>query len=509
MTATRIGRLATLVVFCGLWLVAAALLWRTSVPTNLRLSGADVHRLFPPAEVARAARYERFLYVLWGSHLVATVVALVVLSIRAPRLARTIGLGRIGTGVIVGMLILVTLWFVSLPFGFAAQWWAARYGLAPSDYLAWLFAPWAQLSFEAFFALALIVIVMALAGRLGERWWLVGAPVFAAIALAFGFLGGYLAGFGTHAVKSPSLRAAVRTLEQKEHVPRTPVTVEKVGKVTNEVNAFTVGFGPSSRVVLWDTLLDGRLTPGEVRFVVAHELGHVAHRHVLKAVGWSLLLFLPLAWLVTRVARRRGGLGERRVAAARIPGARRRQLRVRAAGERGVAALRGRGRLVGPARDARHGVGAQALRRLRAHEPRSSRARRCGRTSGSRTIRRSPSASRWSRSSLGLVGLGALRRGFRQVPDPLGGRPFRPRVLHRVQEVAHELVRDVDARHDDTRDVAVLDLVVDARERDREFVLGEADVREIRVDAAHRLGIDVNVQLALPGLLVHAPTIAP
>jgi STE24 endopeptidase len=301
--------LATLVVFCCGWLVAAALLWRTSVPTNLHLSGTDVHRYFPAAEVARAVRFERFLYVLWGLHFVATVVALVVLSIRAPRLARTIGLGRVGTGVIVGMLMLVTLWFVSLPFGFAAQWWAARYGLAPSDYFAWLVAPWAQLSFEAFFALALIVIVMALAGRLGERWWLVGAPVFAAIALAFGFLGGYLAGFGTHQVESTALRTAVRTLEQKEHVTGTPVTVQKVSKVTDEVNAFTVGFGPSSRVVLWDTLLDGRLTPGEVRFVVAHELGHVAHRHVLKAVGWSLLLFLPLAWLVTRVARRRGGLG--------------------------------------------------------------------------------------------------------------------------------------------------------------------------------------------------------
>ena len=308
MTATRIGRLATVVVLCGGWIVAAALLWRTSVPTDLQLHGTDVHRYFSSAELAQAARYERLLYVLWGLHLLATVVALVVLTLRAPRLARSIGLGSVGTGVIVGMVMLVTLWFVSLPFGFAAQWWAARHGLAPHDYVAWLVAPWASLSFEALFALATIVIVMALASRLGNRWWLVGAPVFAALALAFAFLGGYVAGIGTHGVPTATLRADIRSLEQREHVTGTPVTVQKVSDFTDEVNAFSTGFGPSARVVLWNTLLD-RFTTGEVRVVVAHELGHVAQRHILKGVAWFALLSLPLAWLVTLATRRRGGLG--------------------------------------------------------------------------------------------------------------------------------------------------------------------------------------------------------
>lgn len=286
-----------------------ALLWRTSVPTDLQLHGTDVHRYFSSAQLAQAARYDRFLYVLWGLHLLATVVALVVLTLRAPRLARSIGLGPVGTGVIVGMVMLVTLWFVSLPFGFAEQWWAARHGLAPHDYVAWLVAPWATLSFEALFALTAIVIVMALASRLGDRWWLVGAPVFAALALAFGLLDGYVAGFGTHRIASTTLRADIRVLEQREHVTGTPVTVQKVGDVTNEVNAFSTGFGPSSHVVLWDTLLDGRFTAGEVRVVVAHELGHVAHRHILKGVAWLALLLLPLAWLVTLATRSRGGVG--------------------------------------------------------------------------------------------------------------------------------------------------------------------------------------------------------
>src|SRR5437867_12046767 len=297
MTAMRIGRVATVLILCGAWLGAAYLLWRTSVPASLDVSGLDPHRYFSSAELTRAARFERFEYVLWALQVMATIVALAVLSRRSPRLVRTLGLGRVGSGVIVGMLMLVTLWFVQLPFGFLSQWWDARHGLAPHDYFAWILAPWAVLSSEALSALATIAIVMGLAGKLGDRWWIAGAPAFTAIVFVFAFAGGYVAAPGTHRLHDPVLRTTVQTLERREHVSGTPVTVQKVSAYTNEANAFSTGFGPSTHVVLWDTLLDERFTHGEVRFVLAHELGHIAHKHVLKAVGWFALFAFPLAWL--------------------------------------------------------------------------------------------------------------------------------------------------------------------------------------------------------------------
>jgi STE24 endopeptidase len=309
MTATRgIGRWATVVVLSAAWLVAAFFLWRTSVPSGVDVGGLDVHRFFSAHAVRRAADYQRVLDVLWLLQLAATIVALVVLSRRAPRLVRTLGLGRIGAGVIVAMLILVTLWFVSLPFGFATQWWEARHGLAPHDYLSWIVAPWAVLSFEALYALVFVVIVLSLAGWLGDRWWLVGGPVFVAFAALFVFLSGWLLQVGTHGVKNPSLRADVRVLEKREGVRGTPVHIQDVSDITTQANAYASGFGPSANVILWNTLLDRRFSPGEVRVVVAHELGHVAHRHTLKGIGWSALTVLPIAWLVTLVARRRGGI---------------------------------------------------------------------------------------------------------------------------------------------------------------------------------------------------------
>jgi STE24 endopeptidase len=307
MTATRIGR-TTLVVCLGVaWLVVAWLLTRTTVP-SFDLGSTDPHRWFSTAQIARAERYERVEYALWALELVATIVALVILARRAPRLASSIALGRVGTGVILGMVVLVTLWAVSLPFGLVRQWWAARHGLASHDYLSWLFAPWAELTLSAVFALTTIAIVMGLAGRLGNRWWIVGAPVFVVLGASFAFLFGYVAELDTKPVDDRQLRADVRTLERREDVEGTPVRVEDVSDRTKQANAFAVGFGPSTHVVLWDTLLDGRFSNDAVRFVVAHEFGHVAHRHVLKALAWFALLAFPLAWLVTLAARWRGGI---------------------------------------------------------------------------------------------------------------------------------------------------------------------------------------------------------
>src|SRR5438132_13992671 len=236
MTAMGIGRLATVLILCGAWLAAAYLLWRTSVPASIRVGGLDQHRYFTAVELARASKYERFTDILWVAQVAATIVALLVLTRRSPRLASSIGLGPVGTGVIVGMVMLVTLWFVRLPFGFLSQWWDARHGLAPHDYLAWIFAPWAVLSSEALSALVTIAIVMGLAGKLRDRWWIAGAPAFTAIALVFAFTGGYVAAIGTHRLHDPVLRTTVQTLEQREHVNGTPVTVQKVSNFTNEAN---------------------------------------------------------------------------------------------------------------------------------------------------------------------------------------------------------------------------------------------------------------------------------
>ncbi|MFZ0043891.1 MAG: M48 family metalloprotease, partial [Solirubrobacteraceae bacterium] len=58
---------------------------------------------------------------------------------------------------------------------------------------------------------------------------------------------------------------------------------------TTAANAYVSGLGPTKRVVLYDTMLD-RYSRDEVRLVVAHELGHVAHRDVPRMLGYAALV---------------------------------------------------------------------------------------------------------------------------------------------------------------------------------------------------------------------------
>ncbi len=56
-------------------------------------------------------------------------------------------------------------------------------------------------------------------------------------------------------------------------------------------NAYFTGFGKTKRIVFFDTLLS-RLRPVEVEAVLAHELGHFKHRHVLKRIGMLFVMSL-------------------------------------------------------------------------------------------------------------------------------------------------------------------------------------------------------------------------
>ena len=316
MTAARTTRRShkTLAVvafaaFAVVWVVAAWLLSRTSVP-SLHLSGVDEHSLFPEALLRRTARYGRGVDALWLAGTIASLAALVVLAWRLPPSIRTMGLGRISSSIVAGMVILVTLWFVSLPFGLAALWWDHHFGLGPFDVFAWLNAQWALLGAEVAAVMLAIVLLVGFAGRWPRGWWLAAAPTIVAIAAAFAFVEGWIAAAGTHRLTDPELRADVRRLERLEGVQGTPVRVQDVSDWTNQVNAFTTGFGPSTHVVLWNTLFDGRLSRGEIDVVIAHELGHVRSRHILKAVGWSALVVLPTLWIVALATRRRGGMAD-------------------------------------------------------------------------------------------------------------------------------------------------------------------------------------------------------
>ena|GEM_PF-348049 len=310
MKPSRRALLLVLLLLAGaaLWLTAAHELWRSTVPASLRLPTLNPSHYFSASFLRASASYERFLEV---DGLLSTVALLGVLTVyaqRGERLMRESAAGPIGTGMLLGMLGFALVWIAQVPFGLAAVWWERRHHVSHQGYAVSLIQSFVALGSKFLFISLALLIAMALARALRSWWWLAAAPLFAGLALLSTFLSFYLIP-DTHPLRDPTTLADARALARSEGVPGTRVAVQKVERFTTAPNAESVGFGATRRVILWDTLLDGRFDRREVRVVLAHELGHLAHRHTLKRVGWLALFLLPAAGLVAYFTRARGGLG--------------------------------------------------------------------------------------------------------------------------------------------------------------------------------------------------------
>ena len=69
---------------------------------------------------------------------------------------------------------------------------------------------------------------------------------------------------------------------------------------SNKANAALTGLGSTRRIILADTLLD-HYSADEIEAVLAHELGHHVHRHILKSIFLQALVTLGGFWAANYV----------------------------------------------------------------------------------------------------------------------------------------------------------------------------------------------------------------
>jgi STE24 endopeptidase len=305
----RLARPSTLALLLGaaLWAWAAYALWSATDLPSLDLPRLDPHRFFADSFLERSATYERFLAIEGLLAWVAIVAVLAVYAKRGPRLVRESAAGRVGTGMLLAMLGFAVVWLTQVPFDLASLWWERRYDVSHQGYLEHLIFSFLGLGGEFVFVCLGFGIAMGLAGAMRRWWWLTVVPAFVALATLFAFVSPYLVP-DTKAIDSPRLQAEARALERIEGAREARLRVQDVDSFTDAPNAATVGLGPSSTIVFWDTLLNDDFSREEVRFVLAHEVGHLAHDDLFKRLGWLTLFLLPTWGLTALLTRRRGGL---------------------------------------------------------------------------------------------------------------------------------------------------------------------------------------------------------
>lgn len=122
--------------------------------------------------------------------------------------------------------------------------------------------------------------------------WLISIPVFAFAIFAEPIVIDPIFNKFTP-MQDGSLKTEITSLAARAKIPNAVILVADKSKQTNKMNAYVTGIGDSSRIVLWDSTING-LPEDQVLSVVGHEIGHYVLNHIYWGFGMMVLAALLL-----------------------------------------------------------------------------------------------------------------------------------------------------------------------------------------------------------------------
>ncbi len=267
----------------------------------------------PPDKLAKS----KALYDLRGKlRIVGAVYGLLVLfgllyfgiAARFRDLAEASGKNRFVQALIFAALFLAITTALQLPLDAYQQNISLQYGLSVQSWGSWFGDLLKEL------VLSLIIFTLAAWGvtwairKSPTRWWfytwLVAIPVIVFLVfIAPIVIDPLFNKFEPLDKNNPQLVTAIQQVTQKGglEIPRDRMFLMKASEKVTTLNAYVTGFGPSKRVVVWDTTIKNATTP-ETLFVFGHEMGHYVLNHIVIGIaGTAIGLFIGF-YLLYRIA---------------------------------------------------------------------------------------------------------------------------------------------------------------------------------------------------------------
>ncbi|WP_305074963.1 M48 family metallopeptidase [Propionivibrio sp.] len=161
-----------------------------------------------------------------------------------------------------------------------------------------------QLALGLIIGIPVLLAVLWLMTQMGANWWLYVWLFWCGFNLLILFI--YPAWIAPlfnkfTPLEDDALKQRIEALLNRCGFASSGLFVMDGSKRSAHGNAYFTGFGKTKRIVFFDTLL-GRLQPEEVEAVLAHELGHFRHRHIVKRIvlifAMTLLLLFALGQLM-------------------------------------------------------------------------------------------------------------------------------------------------------------------------------------------------------------------
>lgn len=181
-----------------------------------------------------------------------------------------------------------------------------QFGFNKTTFKLWLLDMLKGSLIGALIGLPIAALILWMMGASGGLWWLWAWCVWMGFNLLLLVIYPTLIApmFNKFTpLEDDTVKARVTALMQRCGFSAKGLFVMDGSKRSAHANAYFTGFGAAKRVVFFDTLLS-KLSPAEVDAVLAHELGHFKHKHIIKRIvsmfAMSLAGFALLGWLATQ-----------------------------------------------------------------------------------------------------------------------------------------------------------------------------------------------------------------
>ncbi len=178
-----------------------------------------------------------------------------------------------------------------------------RYHLSNQKLLSWLWDEFKSLLVGLVLATVIVELLYLLLRHVPQLWWLIAWAVFLGLFVLLAQLAPVVLFpifYKFEPLENEELKRRLVVLSERAGTRVRGVYKWLLSEKSKKANAALTGLGATRRIILADTLLD-HYSDDEIEAVLAHELGHHVHKHILKSIAVQAGITLFGFWLANEV----------------------------------------------------------------------------------------------------------------------------------------------------------------------------------------------------------------
>ena len=178
-----------------------------------------------------------------------------------------------------------------------------RYNLSTQRLGSWLWDEFKGFILGLIMATIVVELLYALMRQTQQHWWIIAWAVFLGLMILLAQVAPIVLFpifYKFEPLENEELKRRLVVLSERAGTRVRGVYKWHLSEKSKKANAALTGLGATRRIILADTLLDN-YSEDEIEAVLAHELGHHVHRHILKSIFVQAGITLFGFWLANAV----------------------------------------------------------------------------------------------------------------------------------------------------------------------------------------------------------------